>query len=471
MTAASAVTGRGWFHAVLGRWGWTLLGAVLLVAFLGLTALPMHQSAAPKWRMFQLQTWAMSGLLWWLLLGLPLVQSLHHMVALRLPGAWGVLLRGLALHGLLAVALPTLVAWLWPTPAFDRVSIAAVAAALWLGWACGVLFISLPVPLLPLAVGPLALCWNHLHLPAVSAAGGGLALLLLWGIWRWRLQGIHSPLLVPFGAWVAGSPMQLLERLQDAAAWPQRRRHGGQYKAGRRLSAPAAMPAPGRDLLAAMLGPSCQTFRQMWGRRGRFWVWLSMVLVVALLWALERWWLGEEKAGSFMLYFAIAMLIPTYNAAQGLHALRERQSAQWAELLLLPGMPSRSQLEGAVLRQVFVSQGERMVLLCLMGWAVAYFLSIHSLHMGWLLGVGCFGLVEGLYAAWLAWHGRRLHWLWSALLAGMVMGTANWGVAQQGGLHWWLLAVWAVYLLARLAYFAWQWRSIRAQPLPEGMAG
>ena len=107
----------------------------------------------------------------------------------------------------------------------------------------------------------------------------------------------------------------------------------------------------------------------------------------------------------------------------------------------------------------------------LMGWAVAYFLSIHSLHMGWLLGVGCFGLVEGLYAAWLAWHGRRLHWLWSALLAGMVMGTANWGVAQQGGLHWWLLAVWAVYLLARLAYFAWQWRSIRAQPLPEGMAG
>ena len=30
MTAASAVTGRGWFHAVLGRWGWTLLGAVLL---------------------------------------------------------------------------------------------------------------------------------------------------------------------------------------------------------------------------------------------------------------------------------------------------------------------------------------------------------------------------------------------------------------------------------------------------------
>ena len=89
MTAAWTLTGRGWLHAVLGRWGWTLLGAVLLVAFLGLTSLPMHQSAAPKWRMFQLQTWAMSGLLWWLLLGLPLVQSLHHMAALRLPDAAG----------------------------------------------------------------------------------------------------------------------------------------------------------------------------------------------------------------------------------------------------------------------------------------------------------------------------------------------------------------------------------------------
>ena len=61
-------------------------------------------------------------------------------------------------------------------------------------------------------------------------------------------------------------------------------------------------------------------------------MWLSMVLVVALLWALERWWLGEEKAGSFMLYFAIAMLIPTYNAAHGLSCcccLGCRRAASW----------------------------------------------------------------------------------------------------------------------------------------------
>ena len=55
-------------------------------------------------------------------------------------------------------------------------------------------------------------------------------------------------------------------------------------------------------------------------------------------------------------------------------------------------------------------------------------------------------------------------------LVGMVMGTANWGMVQQGGLRWQVLAIWAVYLLLRLAYFAWQWRSIRAQPLPQGVA-
>lgn len=466
MTAAWTLAGRGWLHAVLGRWGWTLLGAVLLVAFLGLTSLPMHQSAAPKWRMFQLQTWAMSGLLWWLLLGLPLVQSLHHMAALRLPGAWGVLLRGLALHGVLAVALPTLVAWWWPTPAFARVDITAVAAALWLGWACGVLLISLPVPLLPLAVGPLALCWNHLHQPWVSTAGGGLALLLLWGLWRWRLQGLHSPLLVPFGAWVAGSPMLLLERLQDAAAWPRARRDlHGQGAAG---YAQAVRPVQGRDLLAAMLGPGCQTFRQIWGRKGRVLVWLGAAAIVAVfLIMLHRW---PTMSNSFLLYFVIVMAVSINGGAEGLRAMREAKSAQRADLFLLPGMPPRSHLERAVMRQVFLALGERLLLICLMGLALLHF-SPATASGWWLLGVAVFCLAEGMQSAWLAWHGGQRHWLWASLLIGMAVGTANWGMVQQGGLRWALLAVWAVYLLARLAHFAWQWRSIRAQPLPEGMAG
>ncbi len=464
MTAASTLTGRGWLHAVLGRWGWMLLGVLLLVAFLGLTALPMHQSAAPKWRMFQLQTWALSGLLWWLLLGLPLVQSLHGMAALRLPGAWGVLLRGLALHGVLAVALPTLVAGLWPTPAFARVDIAAVAAALWLGWACGVLLISLPVLLLPLAVGPLALCWSYLHLPWASAAGGGLALLLLWGLWRWRLQGLHSPLLVPFGAWVAGSPMQLPERLQDAAAWPRCDRHG-RRGAGQVLP---AQPVQGRDLLAAMLGPGSQTFRQMWGRRGRVLVWLGAAAIVAVLLVMLHRWPGMSN--SFVLYFMVAMVVSTSSGAEGVRTMLDAKAAQRAGLFLLPGMPPRSQLERAVLRQVFLALGERLLLMCCMGLALLHF-SAATASGWWLLGVAAFWLAEGMQSAWLAWHGRRLHWGWSALLVGMVMGTANWGMVQQGDLHGRLLVVWAVYLLIRLAHCAWQWRSIRAQPLPDGVVG
>ena len=85
--------------------------------------------------------------------------------------------------------------------------------------------------------------------------------------------------MAPFGVELGSSPLQLLRLVQQQPSSVAR----SADQASRRNS---ATRTTGRDLLAAFLGPSCQTVRQFYGTRGR---WLTYLIFFGGALALLGW--------------------------------------------------------------------------------------------------------------------------------------------------------------------------------------
>lgn len=450
------------------QWWWIAGGSLLFAAWLGLSAFLAHIDTQDANRVsLQFSMW--SGAFWWLLMGTRFVALIYRMASLHLPGLQVLLRQGLCLHGMLAVGLPLLVMGLWPVSTTNT-DLAALAAALWLGWSCGALLISLPAVAAVLPTVLLVFCADTVTTPWISATVGSLVLLCLHITWRWHLSSLRSPLAAPLGAWMEGTSMQwqLIGQLRDAAA--------GFHS--RRLSRPLVntdqgtvhrIPADSNDLLAALLGPNFQTLRQLWGHQGRRLTWFVCISVAMALLAIEHFWLHEEKVASgFMLYFVFSIVMPMQQPHLTLHAMHRTKPAQMAELYLTPGMPAREQLEKSLMRQTLYCLGERGLLSFLVGLA-ALNLSypMNSTVLIWLACATLLGLGQGLYAAWLAWHGRRQHWLWLAIFFGAFIGTSNWLLLQQKTMVLALWLFWGTFLLATLVWLCKDWRSIYThQPVP-----
>lgn len=448
-------------------WWWIAGGSLLFIAWLGMAALIAHLDApGSEGRVLLLQFCMWAGLFWWLLMGTRFVALLYRMVPLRLPGLQPLLWQGWCLHGVLVIGLPLLVAGLWP--AAINTDILALAAALWLGWACGALITSLPVFATPLPVGMLIGCAGTLTTPWIATTAGTIALLGTYGIWRWHLGGLRSPFAAPLGAWLEGASMQLqlIGYLQNAAVGTRSR-----YSPPFTQAAYPHTLTNARDLLAAWLGPGFQTLRQLWGYKGQGLAWLAFIGVAALLFAVEHFWLYEQKvASNFMLYFVICIFLPMERPQRELHAIHHSKPAQMAELFLTPGMPAREQLERTLLRQVALCLSERMLLLYIFALAslnLSY--PINSTTLIWLACVALLSLGKGLYSAWLAWHGHKPHWLrlvWMAIFVGALIGTSNVLIVQQKPMVLALWLCWGAFILAVLVQLVRDWHSIYAPVNP-----
>ncbi|WP_159918087.1 hypothetical protein [Pantoea sp. 18069] len=436
-------------HVFPGAWP-SALGAVLCVAALGLLTLAgrLPDEEAPR---FYLQGAAMVAAGWWLLLGSRLCALVYQMAPLRLPGVWRTLWRGALLHLAASMALPlSILGWCLPA----GVEASALVAALWLGSAAGMLIVSMPmaIPIVPLVI--IMADWDAVVSPLFCTVIGALALCLSGLAWRWQLGRTRPALLAPFGVELGGSPLQLLPLLQQQS-WSHKR-------TGNRASRvrPAARAA-GLDLLAAFLGPSCQTLRQLYGRRGQ---WLTYLVFLggafALLVGTALWWPESEGGGVFfaaMMAGSLPMVM--LKPAARLMALRRAQSAGLAELLLTPGMPPAAQLPAALMRQVLRCLGER---LALVGGTFALLASlayaVGPAWLSWWAGLVIAMLLLGCATAWLAWHGQNLNWWWSGTLAlGLMLAIGSnvhmLAYANPVNGHWCL--AWAGWVMLAVLVF---WR-------------
>lgn len=391
------------------------LGAVLCAFVLGLLAFAgrIPRGEVP---LFFLQGAALVAGGWWLLMAAPLCLLACRMAPLRLPGIGRILRRGVLLHLALSIGLPLGVLCWWLPPGVDAL---ALAAALWLGSATGWLIVSMPmaVPVVPLAI--LLADGALLADPVGCGLLGALALCLSGLAWRWQLGRSQPALWAPTGVALAGSPLQLLRLAQQL---PEA--HG--------RADPVSPVTPdarmeGRDLLAALLGPSCQTLRQLYGRRGRWWVYLVLGGTTLALLAGAGFWPPDAAGGGVFLAAATAGLLPML-ATRPAARLAHLQRHGLAELQLTPGMPAPARLPEVLMRQMLCCLGERLALAALaLAGAVGLAYEPRAGWLGWWAGLAGLSLAHGLASAWLAWrgHGRSRWWLGVAALAPVLAIFAN----------------------------------------------
>lgn len=432
-----------------------VLGIVLYVFGLGLGRLPAFFDGDPEARRFWPATWTVVAALWWGFMGTRMCVTLDRMQALRLPHIGTTLRNTVGLHLLLSVGLPMLAMLLWqPERAVAETSLPSLAAALWLGSTAGLLIISLP---LPLAFAPsvlLILNWDELDEPGIRFAAGCAALLLAGLSWHWHIARRRHVLLAPFGAWVEDLTPQL--RMLGRGPAPT--------LGWRNLPEPARSPAgpdSSQALLAGILGHDFQTCRQTFGLRGQFLAWLifladsAALLVYGHFGEVER--ARPASGNTYMLIISwFGMFFLVQRPQRSLTALRARLHGQRAELFLAPRLPPQPHLERAMLRQVFLSLREKVLLLAVSMPAAMQL--THSLNLWWGLwwaGFAMLSLLLGLYSAWLAWHGRKpgLAWL---LAFGILSMFSHWRLLAYPNtpLSPWVMLAWAVFLLWTLVQFA-----------------
>lgn len=409
-------------HVFPGPW-LSALGAVLCMTTLGLLAFAAARIPDGGMPLFFLQGAALIAAGWWLLLGSRLCSLVYRMVPLRLPGIARTLRRGVLLHLLLSIGLPLLALSWWQPTGVDGWNL---AGALWLGSSVGLLIVSMPmaIPLVPLAL--IALDWSAVADPALCGLLGSAALLLSALAWRWQLGGIRSAFLAPMGVELGGSPLQWLQLLreQPSASALAHAPHG----TGRRQPVP---PSSSLDLLAACLGPSCQTFRQLYGRRGQWLTYLIFACTTLALLVGARLLPAGGDNNVLAVMLAAALMLAVQSPANRLLALQRQRRGELATLQLIPGMPPAADLPVALMRQIVRCLGERVALMALALPAAAAL--SYSFGWDWLVWWACLALLalaQGVASAWLAWHGQSRNWWWVGTLT---LGTI---LAIATNVHW-----------------------------------
>ncbi|MEG0862524.1 MAG: hypothetical protein RSD81_16670 [Pseudomonas sp.] len=356
-------------------------------------------------------TWAVAAALWWLFHGPRLCSLTLNMVALRAPKVRRTLLRTMGTHMALSIAPPLLCLALWPTASHH---LPQLAAALWLGSCFGLLTISMPWALNFIPVTLLTLYWPVLGNPGQSALLGVLALLLTWALWHYHSQRPRTKLMTPLGAalnaFTLGSPGPGKAR---AAAAP-----------GARNSTIPDQNHRHQERMATLLGRSCQTLEQMYGKRGQYLMYLALASVMTFV-----YWIEPDYNSGFLAMWVAALLVWSPLQPIGtLIDLHGRNRATLAELLLAPGLPPREQLQATLLRQLRSSLLERQVLMTLL--LIAMGINNHSpgLHRPLAaIALSALMLALSLGLARLAWRGALSKYQWgmgtALLMASIYIGT------------------------------------------------
>lgn len=437
-----------------------VLGVVLCLAALGLLAFAgrIPDADAPQ---FFLQGAALVAGGWWLLMGSPLCLLACQMVPLRLPGIARTLRWGVLLHLALSIGLPWLVLCRWLPAGVDA---ATLAAALWLGSATGLLVISMPMalPVVPLCI--VLADGAVVADPAWCGLLGAVALGLSALAWRWQLGRSRSALWAPAGVALGGSPLQLARLVQQMPA--------GHRRAGQTRTQVPAVRVAGGYLLAAFLGPSCQTLRQLYGRRGRWWAYLVFGGVSLALLGAAAIWPPQAAGDGVFLAAAMAGILPMV-ATKPVSRLVDWERQGLAELQLTPGMPSAPRLPAAFMRQMVRCLGERLALAALtLGAAAGLAYELRAGWLWWWAGLAGLCLVQGLASAWLALQARSRSRRWvavTAITAALAIFTNVHMLAYGRPLTAAWLLLWAGWMA--LAGLVFQGLARRAACGAEGLAG
>ncbi|WP_422416914.1 hypothetical protein [Pseudomonas sp. GZD-222] len=356
-------------------------------------------------------TWAVAAALWWLFHGPRLCSLTTNMIALRAPKVRRTLLGAVGLHMALSIAPPLMCLALWPVASHH---LPQLAAALWLGSCFGLLTISMPWALNFIPVTLLALYWPVLANPGQSALLGVLALLLTWALWHYHSQRPRTKLMTPLGVALSGFTLGSRDPGKGCAV----------PAAGALSNTAADQNHQRQEPMAALLGRSCQTIKQIYGKRGQYLMYLALASVVTFV-----YWIEPDYNTGFLAMWAAVLLVWTPMHAIGtLIDLHGRNRATLAELLLAPGLPPREQLQATLLRQLRNSLLERQVLMTLL--LVAMGINNHSpgLHRPLAaIAFSTFMLALSLGLARLAWRGALSKFQWgmgtALLMASIYIGT------------------------------------------------
>ena len=209
--------------------------------------------------------------------------------------------------------------------------------------------------------------------------------------------------------------------------------------------------------LAAFLGPSCQTLRQLYGRGGQ---WLTYLVFGGVTLALLAWAAlarpQDAQEGVFLAcmmgaILPLVLLRPAYRLAAVRRSCGTERSAP------LPGMRRGADLQAALVAQILRCLVERLALLACALPAVAGL--TYVIRAEWLLfwaGLAGVMLLLAGATAWLAWQGQRRNRWWAGVIAlGVALSIAtNVHMLAQGqplGARW--LAAWAGWMLLAAAVF------------------
>ncbi|MNP26046.1 hypothetical protein D3C76_1188810 [compost metagenome] len=176
--------------------------------------------------------------------------------------------------------------------------------------------------------------------------------------------------------------------------------------------------------MAALLGRSCQTIEQIYGKRGRYLTYLALASVMTF-----AYWIEPNYNSGFLAMWVAALLVWTPMQPIGtLIDLHGRNRATLAELLLAPGLPPREQLQATLLRQLRSSLLERQVLMTLLLIAMGIHNDSPGLHRPLAaIAFSAFMLALSLGLARLAWRGALSKFQWgmgtALLMASIYIGT------------------------------------------------
>lgn len=183
-----------------------------------------------------------------------------------------------------------------------------------------------------------------------------------------------------------------------------------------------------QDRIAALLG--YQTLRQAHGARRQY---LAYLAVIGF--ALSAFALQPTYGGPFLsMWVAVLLIWMPLHAIGRLIDLHDKGQATMAELLLMPGLPARDQLQPSVMRQLRNCLLEKQVLMTLIIIAMGALNEDPGLHQplpaiafSAMMVVACLGLAK------LAWRGalsrRQLGAGTLAAMLSVFAGTAAMNMA------------------------------------------
>ena len=183
------------------------------------------------------------------------------------------------------------------------------------------------------------------------------------------------------------------------------------------------------DRLAALLGPSCQTLRQLYGRGGQ---WLSYLVFAGVTVALLAWAaVSQPQAAQEGVFLACVLgaILPLVllRPADRLAAVQRSLGSDLSRPLRAPGMPRGAELQAALVQQILRCLLERLALLaCALPAVAGVAYGVGVEWLWWWAGLAGAMLLLASATAWLAWLGQRRNRWWSLVIAlGSVLSIAT----------------------------------------------